>query len=108
MDDLQPSLMSSISSMNLKVLSLFDILSVVRTFMAFGAQTLLYIVMSFNTPLLSNHIDGSGYSPIFMGVAMMSASIFFVIIMFIVPWLTTKISKKGVLFIGLIIQSVGI
>lgn len=105
---MKASVLSSITNMELPVISLGEILSVNRCIMGLCCQFLGYFMMSFNTPLISNHLDLSGYSPIFMGMSMITASIFYVLSMPFVSALNKKISKKGILFIGLSIQSTGV
>ena len=75
--------------------------------MGFMVQFLAYFVMSFNTPLLGNHLTEKGYSPVFMGSSMITASLCYIISMVIVSSLTRKMSKKGVLCIGLAFQTIG-
>lgn len=98
---------SQITNMKLPVLSLKDILSVIRCTMGFLVQFIGYFVLSFNTPLLSNHLTEAGYSPVFMGSSMISASASYIISMFVVAALTKHISKKGILLIGLFTQTTG-
>lgn len=83
-------------------------MSINRCTMGFLVQFFAYFVMCFNTPLISNHLDESGFSPIFMGMSMISASIFYILSMPIVSYMGKKMSKKGILFIGLSIQSIGV
>ena len=75
--------------------------------MGFLVQFIVYFVTSFNTPLISNHLTEKGYSPVFMGSSMITASTFYIISMFVVATLTKCMSKKGVLLIGLFIQMIG-
>ena len=98
---IRPSMLSSISQMELPVISFREVLSVNRSLMALIAQFITYFAMSFNTPLLSGHCDELGYSPIFMGVSMITAAITYVLSMPFVSILSKKMSKKGVLFFGL-------
>jgi MFS family permease len=102
------SLLSSITDMELPVLSFFDVISVMRCLMGLLVQFLAYFVMSFNTPLISNHLDQSGYSPIFMGASMITASVCYIVSMPLTSSLKKRMSKKGVLFIGLSLQSIGV
>ena len=76
-------------------------LSILRCLFGLFVQFIAYFVMSFNIPLISNHLDASGYSPIFMGAGMTAAAVSYVISMPIVTVLYKKISKKGILFLGL-------
>lgn len=102
------SILSSITDMELPVLSFLDIISVTRCLMGLMVQFLAYFVMSFNTPLISNHLDQSGYSPIFMGASMITASACYIASMPLTTSLKKRMSKKGVLFIGLSLQSIGV
>ena len=67
-----------------------------------------YFVMSFNTPLLTDHLDEFDYSPVYVGTSMIIGSLSYVASMPISTLLKKIMSKKGVLFIGLTIQSTGV
>lgn len=99
--DLASTFITNITDFKFPILSLGEILSEVRCTMGFLTQFIAYFVMSFNTPLISNHLVDYGYSPVFMGSSMVTASTFYVISMPVVSILTKRMSKKGVLFIGL-------
>ena len=106
--NLKSSVQSSITNMELPVISFIEIISVVRCLMGLLVQFFAYFVMSFNTPLISNHLDLNGYSPIFMSASMITASIGYILSMPLVTLLRKKMSKKGILFLGLGIQSLGV
>lgn len=93
--------------MELPVLTLCEILSVLRSTMGFLTQFIVYFVMSFNIPLISNHLTDLGYSPVFMGGSMITATTFYILSMPVVSILTKQMSKKGILFMGLAFQITG-
>mmetsp|Transcript_17557 Transcript_17557/g.29632 ORF Transcript_17557/g.29632 Transcript_17557/m.29632 type:complete len:193 (+) Transcript_17557:1203-1781(+) len=64
--------------------------------------------MSYNTPLLSNHLNDLNYSPAFMGLSMMIVSICYAFSLPVVQKMTQHITKRGVLFIGLFLQALGV
>mmetsp|Transcript_11514 Transcript_11514/g.17353 ORF Transcript_11514/g.17353 Transcript_11514/m.17353 type:complete len:134 (+) Transcript_11514:905-1306(+) len=64
--------------------------------------------MSYNTPLLSNHLNDIGYTPTFFGFGMVIVSICYASSFKVVRFLTTYMSKRGVLFVGLLMQSSGV
>lgn len=94
--------------MQLPVVSLCQIVKVMRCLYGFFVQGIAYFVMSFNIPLISNHLDSKGYSSIFMSVGMTAAAVSYVISMPIVSCLRKRISKKGIMFIGLSLQTTGV
>lgn len=75
--------------------------------MGFSVQLITYFIMSFNTPLLCNHLTEIGYSPVFIGWTFVFASMCYIISMLAVASLTKHISRKGVLVIGLTCQTLG-
>jgi hypothetical protein len=46
-------------------------------------------------------LDAAGYSEVFMSVSMVAAAISYVIAMPLVEFLRKRVSKKGILFMGL-------
>ena len=71
-------------------------------------QLVSYFAMSFNVPLISNHLNSEGYSPMFTGFSMASVSIAYMISMPLVFKMTDCISRRGVIFIGLVLLVNGI
>ena len=67
-----------------------------------------YFVMSYDTPLLTDHLDQLDYSPIFLGSPMILGSLSYIASMPVSTLLKKRMSKKGVLFIGLTLQSTGV
>lgn len=57
--------------------------------------------MSFNLPLMSNHLDAKGYSPMFIGGSMAAVSIAYMLSMPLTFKMMDKLSRRGVIFIGL-------
>jgi MFS family permease len=57
--------------------------------------------MSFNIPLLSNHLDSKGFSPMFIGYSMASVSIAYLLMMPFTFKLMKTMSRRGVIFMGL-------
>ena len=78
-------------------------MSVPRSFFGFLCNFTCYFIMSYNTPLLTNHLINEGFSPSFTGVAMISVSIAFLISSLKIPSFYTKISKRGIIFFGIIL-----
>ena len=67
-----------------------------------------YFCISFNTPLLTTHLDGEGFSPAAMGFFLMVVSISYGGTIFCIDFLTNRFSKRGVVFFGMILQNLGI
>ena len=65
------------------------------------------MTMSFNTPLISNHLTEQGYSPIFTGFSMASVSISYCVSLPIVFKMIESFSRRGVIFIGLALLVIG-
>jgi hypothetical protein len=59
--------------------------------------------MSYNTPLLTNHLINEGFSPSFTGVAMLSVSIAFLVSSLKIPSFYKNMSKRGIIFIGIVL-----
>ena len=89
-------------------LTFVDIMSVTRSLMGLMVQFVCYFCMSYNTPLLTTHLDDLGFSPAFMGLSLVSVSISYGTMITCVPCLTRMISKRGCIMIGMIIMNVGI
>lgn len=64
--------------------------------------------MSYNTPLLTTHLDSLGFSPAFMGISLIAVSISYGSMITCVPILTKKMSKRGCIMTGMVIMNVGI
>lgn len=88
-------------------LTFCDILQVTRSAFGFMVQFIIYLSMSFNTPLISNHLSRVGYSPMFTGFSMASVSIAYMASMPLVFKLLQTMSRRGVILIGLILITVG-
>ena len=88
-------------------LNLCDVLQVTRSAFGFMVQFVIYLSMSFNTPLLSNHLNQVGYSPMFTGFSMASVSIAYMASMPLVFKLLEVMSRRGVMFIGLVLITIG-
>ena len=71
-------------------------------------QFTIYFMLSYNTPLLTNHANSQGFSPSFSSIVMCSVAICYVIMSLVVTKLYTIISKRGIIFIGLILSIIGI
>ena len=72
-----------------------------RAGFGFVVQLVSYLAMSFNIPLLSNHLDSKGFSPMFIGYSMASVSIAYLLMMPFTFKLMKTMSRRGVIFIGL-------
>jgi len=84
-----------------RVLKFGEITGVTRAGFGLMVQLLTYLVMSFNVPLISNHLTAEGYSPAFTGVSMAAVSITYIAAMPFVFYLSDRISRRGVILIGL-------
>ena len=84
-----------------RTLTFTEITSVLRSAFGFMVQLLTYLVMSFNVPLISNHLTEQGYSPVFTGVSMAAVSIAYIAAMPLVFYLSDRLSRRGVIIIGL-------
>ena len=65
-------------------------------------------MLSYNTPLLTNHTKSEGFSPSFSSIVMCSVAISYVLMSLIVTKFYKIISKRGVIFIGMILSITGI
>ena len=84
-----------------------QIFSVLRSFMGFACQFLVYFVVSYNTPLLSLHVNEVGLSPNFMAISLACTSLCFALCMPVEQKLTNYLPKRGILVMGLAIQTIG-
>ena len=91
-----------------KQLTFREILSVPRSSCGLIAQFLNYFVISYNLPLLNTHFDAIGYSPEFIGFIITFASFSFIGSIFVLRCLNKCMKKRGILFFGLLIQSIGV
>ena len=91
-----------------RILTFCDIISVVRSLFGLIVQFLCYFVMSFNTSILNTHLDNEGYSPVFFSIAFCCVSVCYALSMPLVTTMVKKMPKRGVLFIGLTLQTTGV
>lgn len=84
-----------------RLLNFCEICRSSRAGFGFIVQLVSYLVMSFNLPLMSNHLDSKGYSPMFIGGSMSAVSLAYMVAMPFTFKLMEGLSRRGVIFIGL-------
>ena len=89
-------------------LSFFEIMTVPRNSFGLLVQFNIYFMLSYNTPLLTNHANNQGFSPSFSSIVMCSVAISYVLMSLIVTKLYKIISKRGIIFIGIFLSITGI
>ena len=85
-----------------------DLVKVMRASFGFMVQLVCMYAMSFNVPLISSHLNTKGYSPMFTGFSMAPVSIAYMISMPLVFKMVECMSRRGVIFIGLVLLVNGI
>ena len=107
-NDLQEPLFEVKETKQKRVLSFCEIMSVARSGFGIFGVFVCYFVFSYNTPILNNHFLELKYSPAFFGAAISMAAFSFAIAMPLINKMTSKMNRRGVIFLGLVVQVTGV
>ena len=88
-------------------LSLLEIFNNKRAFFGLAYVFLACYTLSFNMPLINTYLDSIGYKPYFIGICISLAAFSYALGMPIVVMMTSKIQRRGVIFIGMFVMIVG-
>lgn len=90
-----------------RVLGLCEILSIRRSLFGLIIQFLAFFMTCYNCPILNIHLDKEGFTPQFISLVVSVSSISYAIGIPTVSFLTTRLNKRSILFLGLLFGEVG-
>lgn len=79
-----------------------------RSLFGLITQALIYVILSFNMPILNGHLDLMGFGPNFLSVTVCLVALAYALSVEVVQGLVRSMQKRGVLFFGFIFALIGI